>query len=279
MLKRIKGVLFLFIFFTFSTKAQQKQVLSKELKEISGLEIYYDSLLLCHNDSGNKSILYVINVKGKVLKRVFVPIKNTDWEDLCKDNKGNYFLADVGNNLLNRDTLQILSWNEKNMIGDTLFEFSIHRFQYCNYKGEALRLNCESLFYYDNSLFLLTKIENKKDSIQLFKLKIDRKFQKAEFICSFKIPKQRSIFFDAVCSAKCFYEKVYFLTYSALYEISINDLISTNSTKKMKKIRSFPFLSQKEALCVHENQLYIANERSTFIRRQKLHRVKWKKTK
>ena len=50
-----------------------------KLQEISGLELLNDSTLIAFNDGGNKSEIYLLNLKGEILRTVDVEdTKNRD---------------------------------------------------------------------------------------------------------------------------------------------------------------------------------------------------------
>ena len=75
--------------------------LPKKLKEVSGI-IYTkkDNLFWTLEDSGNSNKIYGLNVENGTLEQT-ITIENTlniDWEDITKDNEGNLFIGDFGNN-------------------------------------------------------------------------------------------------------------------------------------------------------------------------------------
>lgn len=100
---------FLFIFFSLNVFSQLniKEIeLNKKLSETSGLELINDTLITI-NDSGNSNKIFLLNKKGEILKSKKINgIKNTDWEDLTKDQKYIY-IHDFGNNKSVRDTFYI----------------------------------------------------------------------------------------------------------------------------------------------------------------------------
>jgi hypothetical protein len=57
----------------------------------------------------------------------------------------------------------------------------------------------------------------------------------------------------------------YFLTYSTIYAFNF---ISEDRT--IKKVKRFTLLSQKEALSIDSRRFYVANERTTRFRKQKI---------
>ena len=79
------------------------------LKEVSGISIDKKSeLFWMINDGGNKERLYGVSTDGKIIEEIKVDAKNHDWEDLTKDDKGNIYIGDFGNNQNRRKNLKIL---------------------------------------------------------------------------------------------------------------------------------------------------------------------------
>ena len=127
-----KGILICFFISFLSVISAQKLVrigtLPESISESSGLVFYNDTLLITHNDSGDKPMLYFINLKGKLVGQVLVEnATNTDWEDLCMDDKGNLYIADIGNNNNDRRDLKIYKVNS------SLFIF-VHFLKNCMYE-------------------------------------------------------------------------------------------------------------------------------------------------
>jgi hypothetical protein len=82
--------------------------LDEKLYETSGLVLIDNKYLITHNDGGNKSEIYVLDLNGKLLKTIEVDeAKNRDWEDLAKDDKGRLYIGDFGDNLNTRKERQI----------------------------------------------------------------------------------------------------------------------------------------------------------------------------
>lgn len=65
-----------------------------------------------HNDSGNPPFLFAIDGKGKTIARLPVDAANVDWEDIAIDDSGHLFIADTGNNSVNRKTVFIYQFDE-----------------------------------------------------------------------------------------------------------------------------------------------------------------------
>ncbi|HCA83794.1 MAG TPA: hypothetical protein DEP18_08395, partial [Flavobacteriales bacterium] len=58
------------------------------------------------------NLLIEMNRKGGFVRTLTVEqSKNVDWEELCSDSKGNYFLGDFGNNINKRQNLCVYKLN------------------------------------------------------------------------------------------------------------------------------------------------------------------------
>lgn len=90
---------------------------SNELKEVSGLAYSnQNKFFWAHNDSGNSSDIYALDISGKI--RIIVELKdieNVDFEDISLrtyNNKNTLYIADVGNNDYDRDQMYIYKFEE-----------------------------------------------------------------------------------------------------------------------------------------------------------------------
>lgn len=79
--------------------------LPQELAETSGLACLNEQLWTI-NDSGNAAVIYQLNARGDVLRRLPLTVRNVDWEAVTSfDN--NLFIGDIGNNAGARHELTI----------------------------------------------------------------------------------------------------------------------------------------------------------------------------
>lgn len=90
----------------FFTSAQTVR-LSHELNEISGLT-WYNNRLIAINDGGNDPIVFFLDENGEITHKCrIVNAVNNDWEGITCDSSGNVYIADCGNNLNNRLTIEV----------------------------------------------------------------------------------------------------------------------------------------------------------------------------
>jgi uncharacterized protein YjiK len=80
--------------------------LPPELAETSGLYCPEQNSIYTVNDSGNKPIIYQINLMGGIEKQITIDAKNRDWESLTGD-KQNFYIGDIGNNNGKRKFVEI----------------------------------------------------------------------------------------------------------------------------------------------------------------------------
>ncbi|MGB5819722.1 MAG: hypothetical protein WBG90_09580 [Saonia sp.] len=137
--------------------------LPKKLKENSGIVSFEKSTVWIVEDNGNQDEIYQVDLNGKLLKELKVKnAKNRDWEDLTKDNQGNLYIADFGNNANKREDLVVYKTpNPEIEKGDKIDAVAI-RFNYPEQKDfppekDSLFFDAEALFYHDNYLYIITK--------------------------------------------------------------------------------------------------------------------------
>ncbi len=124
------------------------------INENSGLvKAWQDGYYWTHNDSGGSPELYMINSQGQLFDTLKIPdASNIDWEDLAKDNKGNIYIGDFGNNASRRKDLTIYK-RGYNKIEKITFEYGDQDF------SDTLKsvFDCEAFFWNNDSLYLFTK--------------------------------------------------------------------------------------------------------------------------
>ncbi len=79
------------------------------LTESSGLEMTDGGNFCSFNDGKGLDELYIFDVSGKLKTTVKIKNgKNTDWEDIARDETGHFYIGDFGNNDNDRRDLAIL---------------------------------------------------------------------------------------------------------------------------------------------------------------------------
>ncbi len=143
--------------------------LTKSLSEISGITMLSDNYIYSINDSGNDAILYKLDAKGKIVKKIPLPSsKNVDWEDLAYDKQDHIYIGDFGNNDSKRKNLKI--YKVSGIKSDTI-EVAEIRFRFEDQKKfppkkKHLQFDVEAMIHLNNSLYLFTKDRNKKSNVR-----------------------------------------------------------------------------------------------------------------
>lgn len=97
----------------FYERSALSKVKDPRLNEVSGLVASrkYPGYFWCHNDSGDKARIFLINKQSEVLAEYsfegenFVDLEDLAW--ICYDNKSYLLLADIGDNQAKRPSVQL----------------------------------------------------------------------------------------------------------------------------------------------------------------------------
>jgi hypothetical protein len=248
--------------------------LPKKLKEVSGIA-YTESnnLFWTLEDSGNSNKIYGLNVENGTVEET-ITIENTlniDWEDITKDEDGNLYIGDFGNNDNIRKDLCIYkinknSLNQKNAVPAYKISFSYPEQKEFPPKKTAMFFDVEGFFEYRNNFYLFTKNRSKGFDGTAFLYKIPNMagFHQAVLMGKFKtcdnynhcVITSAAISPDASKVALLAHEKV------VLFENFKGD----NFLKGTQTQFELNHFSQKEAICFKNNEtLIIADEKSNKV--------------
>ncbi len=124
------------------------------LNESSGLsKAWQDGYYWTHNDSGGSPELYMIDTRGYIFDTLAIPnANNYDWEDLAKDDLGNIYVGDFGNNSNKRKDLVIYK-RSHDIVEQITFKYPDQTFD----TNESRIFDCEAFFWSNKSLYLITK--------------------------------------------------------------------------------------------------------------------------
>jgi hypothetical protein len=116
-----------------------------------------------HNDSGGKPEIYEIDLVGNLRNTLPLPnTQNIDWEDITKDNAGNLYIADIGNNANTRRNLTI--YKVASLPPYSVEKINFHYADQSQFppKPEEMNFDSESLFWANDSLYFFSKNRGKK---------------------------------------------------------------------------------------------------------------------
>ena len=166
-----------------------------EISESSGLEMADEpNTFFTHSDHGNSgATLYKINQSGKLLKTYSVSGASlVDWEDLTRDDSGNLYIADTGNNSGNRSELKIYKTTVSNPSSAQVITLSYDSRDAVESKGKkgkgkaktAKNFNSEAIFWHNGNLYLVTKASGGNGEAHLFQVSDSPGSQTAKLIGS-----------------------------------------------------------------------------------------------
>lgn len=264
--------LFLFHYCLFPQKIKSYR-LSKTLKEISGIEFINDSTLVAHNDGGNSPTLYLLNLKGKIIDSItIVNVKNTDWEDITKDNRGNLYIADIGNNQNKRKKLKILKVSISEILYKDSVEAEVFVFQYPDQTifpppNNELYYDAESILHYDNFLWIFTKCRSIPFDGKSIIYRISTSLLKQDELemVGEIIPGTKNWRIDSFTSGTSYKNNFYLMTYNRIL------IINSTQINKIEKLIKFNRYVQREAITVSPSGLIcVANEGHWLLGKQKI---------
>lgn len=150
-------------------------VLPGNISEASGIEISEAGNLWLINDSGNPPAIYEVDSEGQLLRTLGLKnAPNIDFEELCKDEAGNMYIGDFGNNLNDRRDLTILKLRASELENSDSLEVDKIRFDFPDQNSFPpavgnRNFDCEAMFHYQNSLYLFSKNRD-SETTRLYKL-------------------------------------------------------------------------------------------------------------
>lgn len=266
-------ILLFLLSFTFQNAYAQKiktlAKLPKLVDETSGLEESGPNKIWTFNDSGGKPELYLFNKTGKHLKTIKVKgAKNRDWEDITKDDKGNFYIGDIGNNLNKSKALRIYKIPNPNQATNNVVKAELIKFKYEDQhefppEKNHLNFDAEALIWFNNHLYIFSKNRTHPfdGKINLYRLPDQPGKYVAEKIGSFDTGGRDNMTDDWITAGDLSPSgKKLALLSSGKVWIFYN-FKGDRFLEGSRKLILLPHKTQKEGICfINENQLYISDE-------------------
>lgn len=249
------------------------------LAESSGLVIASDSSFYTINDGGNEPFLYEIGLEGNILRAIKINAKNTDWEDLARDEFGNLYIGDFGNNLNQRKDLSILKIPieclKQEKIDPVKFSFRYEDQTSFPPDKNKLYYDCEGFYVFNNQAFLFTKNRTEPfDGIsKLYKLDLDKKDQTAVKWNELKLC-TKGWYPCSVTSVDYNFisKELYLLSYSQI--IKIKGFLNLKNVNYKTEYISIKKLEQFESICIsNTGEIYLTSERQKLIGGGRIHQT------
>jgi len=163
MLSKICVILLLQPLMLFAQKVNLTEIckLDKALQESSGI-VVAGGKIWSHNDSQGQPVLYGFDKTGKVSDIIYISGKNTDWEDLAKDDSGNIYIGDFGNDNNKRHDLRIYKISNPSALKENIAKPEVIEFEYSDQKlfppdTSTQNFDMEAMVWFSGSLYLFSK--------------------------------------------------------------------------------------------------------------------------
>lgn len=139
-------------------------------------------------DAGNSPTLYKVNTEGKLLQEIDLPVANHDWESLAKDDKGNLYVVDAGNNNNSRKNLVIYRLNPAAPQQVSKISFAYADQTEFPPKKDDRNFDCEASIWHAGKLYLFTKDRAQQSTSKVYMLTDQPGQQTAKLIAKLAIP-------------------------------------------------------------------------------------------
>jgi hypothetical protein len=97
-------------------------------------------------------------VPGASFRAVTLPVASRDWEDIGRDDQGNLWIADIGNNECDRRDTALLKVREPDPAGDGRAELlATYRYRFPDPPAGCAGRNAEALFLFEDVPYLIDK--------------------------------------------------------------------------------------------------------------------------
>ena len=242
--------------------------LPKKLKEVSGIALSQDQKTIwAIEDAGNKNVVYAVDRTGNLIADVVVEnAENNDWEDITRDNAGNLYIGDFGNNENDRRNLSILKLDLKETSQKSANVIQTTKFHYEGQnefppKKSNLLYDCEAFVEKEGNFYLFTKNRSKGFDGTFLVFKIPNKEGDFEAKLVAKIKLEGSYNDAAITSATINSKnQIVLLTHKNVHLVS--SFFENNFTGSFIQKISLNHNSQKEAVVfLDDRSLLIADEK------------------
>lgn len=141
-------------------------------------------------DDGNTPTLYEITDTGKLLHTLDIGAPNNDWESLSRDNQGNYYIGNCGNNESLRRNLAIyrVRLDDPQQVGKINFTYP-DQTEFPPSKKQR-NFDCEASLWQDGKVWLFTKDRGQSSTSKVYSVPDQPGTYKATLVESLAIPGQ-----------------------------------------------------------------------------------------
>ncbi len=142
-------------------------------------------------DGGNAPTLYRLDATGKLLGTLALGAPNTDWESLSRDDQGNYFVGDCGNNVNDRHDLVIRRFRpaQPRQVGNIYFKYP-DQTAFPPEKKKDHNFDCEASLWHDGRVWLFSKDRGRDATSKVYTVPDQPGTYTAQLVARLAIPGQ-----------------------------------------------------------------------------------------
>ncbi len=142
-------------------------------------------------DEGNPPTLFRLDATGKLLGTLALGAPNNDWESLSRDNQGNYFVGDCGNNANDRRNLVIHRFRpeQPRQVADINFKYP-DQTEFPPEKKKDYNFDCEASLWHDGRVWLFSKDRGRDATSKVYTVPDQPGTYTAQLVAKLAIPGQ-----------------------------------------------------------------------------------------
>jgi outer membrane protein assembly factor BamB len=141
-------------------------------------------------DDGQQPFVYRVDATGQQVGQFTLGAPNHDWESLSRDNRGNYYMGDCGNNNNDRRNLAILRFRPEQPATVAKINFSYPDQTEFPPSKSARNFDCEASLWHDGQVYLFTKDRAQSTTCKVYTVPETPGTYKAKLITKLAIPGQ-----------------------------------------------------------------------------------------
>jgi len=141
-------------------------------------------------DDGQQPTVWRVDGTGQQVGEFTLGAPNHDWESLSRDNSGNYYMGDCGNNNSDRQNLAILRFRpaQPSQVGKINFKYP-DQTEFPPSKKER-NFDCEASLWHDGQVYLFTKDRATQSTCKVYTVPETPGSYTAKLITKLAIPGQ-----------------------------------------------------------------------------------------
>lgn len=268
----MRNTVWLLVLFLVSCQENNSQIMTlcklpKKLKEVSGMQCDVGGkLFFAIQDSGNESLVHMIDTTGNQIEEKLVNADNIDWEDLASDREGNLYLGDFGNNDNDRKDLCVYKINVavKASMVTPKYKVSFYYPEQTSFppSKKELLYDCEAFFELNGFFYLFTKNRSKgfDGTTLIYKIPNKEGHHVAQLLGKYKTGEQFND--SAITGAAISQDRSKFVLLSHSKVWLFEDFKGDDFLNGKISVLPLHHYSQKEAVCFKDNNtLLIADEK------------------